>query len=216
MLLDYAGTLFANENRARWLDGLDLSPAQHERLLTRLTTPIHPSRSLPEELRPAWERRDLDPETHRTVYVAAMRGAGLDVIPGIVETLYDRLVSPAFWTPFPDTAATLNLLHAKGIPTVVISNIAWDIRPSFTALGVEHTIQDFVLSYEVGLVKPDPKIFLLACERLGVAPEDTLMIGDDPTTDGRAISVGCRFARIHPISRPPDALLRALTPQLGD
>lgn len=35
-----------------------------------------------------------------------------------------------------------------------------------------------VLSSEVGMVKPDPDIYCLAAERLGIAPEDCLMVDD--------------------------------------
>jgi FMN phosphatase YigB (HAD superfamily) len=53
-----------------------------------------------------------------------------------------------------------------------------------------------VLSYEIGCVKPDPKIFLRACAQLGAQPERTLMIGDTPA-DAGAISAGC-YALILP------------------
>jgi putative hydrolase of the HAD superfamily len=35
-----------------------------------------------------------------------------------------------------------------------------------------------VLSCEVGLKKPDPAIYLLACERLGVQPAECAFVGD--------------------------------------
>jgi FMN phosphatase YigB (HAD superfamily) len=40
-----------------------------------------------------------------------------------------------------------------------------------------------VLSYEVGVVKPDPAIFELALDRLGRPGRRTLMVGDSPRDD---------------------------------
>jgi putative hydrolase of the HAD superfamily len=37
---------------------------------------------------------------------------------------------------------------------------------------------------------PAPRLFEAACDGLGVAPEATLMVGDNPLTDGGAVEVG--------------------------
>jgi putative hydrolase of the HAD superfamily len=37
-------------------------------------------------------------------------------------------------------------------------------------------IDDLVYSHEVGLLKPDPRIYRLSCERLGVAPGEVVFI----------------------------------------
>ena len=51
----------------------------------------------------------------------------------------------------------------------MVSNIAFDLRPAFEAIGVPTDVDEFVLSFEVGAVKPDPAIFETALSRLGVA-----------------------------------------------
>ena len=68
-----------------------------------------------------------------------------------------------------------------------------------------------VLSYEVGCLKPDPKIFLRACGMLSVDPERVLMIGDTPA-DAGAVNAGCA-ALIVPASSPgrPNGLHRAVS-----
>lgn len=109
----------------------------------------------------------------------------------IHDVLYDRHMSPAAWRPYPDAAEVLAELRARGVPVAVVSNIGWDLRPVFAAHGLAELVDAFVLSYEFGRQKPDPAIFLAACEALGVAPQDTLMVGDDREADGGAAALGC-------------------------
>jgi len=47
-----------------------------------------------------------------------------------------------------------------------------------------------VYSHEVGLAKPDPAIFLLICERLGVEPAEVVFIDDLPANVAAAEAVG--------------------------
>ncbi|MBC6447083.1 HAD family hydrolase [Actinokineospora xionganensis] len=218
VLLDYSGTLFRLQPGAAWVDGLvgndgaTLDQVAQDSLLMSLTAPVGPSAHLPAALRADWERRDLDPDVHRAVFVAALRGAELDLTPAMAETLYERIRAPRSWAPYPDTADALRLLNDAGIPVAVVSNIAWDVRGAFEAHGIADLVDEYVLSYAEGVVKPDPKIFLLACDRLGVEPARALMIGDSVETDGAAAALGCRFERVEP--RPtqarPDALISAL------
>jgi HAD superfamily hydrolase (TIGR01509 family) len=72
----------------------------------------------------------------------------------------------------------------------VISNAGWDVRIQFHAAGLHEIVDVYALSYEIGVIKPDPEIFLRPCEELGVAPERALMVGDTPIPDGGALAVG--------------------------
>lgn len=49
--------------------------------------------------------------------------------------------------------------------------------------GVLGFFELVLIEGEIGLSKPEPEIFLLACERLGVAPAETLMVGDSLAND---------------------------------
>lgn len=73
-------------------------------------------------------------------------------------------------------------------------------------------VDSCVLSFEVGSVKPDPRIFRAALEELGVPAESALMVGDSAEADGGATALGCRFALVDPLPtvERPDALLRVL------
>jgi putative hydrolase of the HAD superfamily len=46
------------------------------------------------------------------------------------------------------------------------------------AYGFENLVEDLVYSHEVGMSKPDPRIYELACARLGVAPAETIFVDD--------------------------------------
>ena len=59
-------------------------------------------------------------------------------------------------------------------------------RPLATAFDV------VVISYEVGLSKPDPRIYRLCLERLGVAAPETLLVDDRVDNIEGAVSVGLR------------------------
>lgn len=61
----------------------------------------------------------------------------------------------------------------------MLSNAASDLRGFVTPSdALDGLFDDMIISADVGMIKPDPRIFALACERLGSRPEETLMIDD--------------------------------------
>ena len=202
VLFDFSGTLFRLEPDPSWSDELI-------RVLTAATLAAD---HLPPELADDWARRDLDPDLHRDVYLASLAASGLGLSPAEAEETYERMLDPASWRPYPDTRAALERLRDKDIPVAVVSNIPWDIRTVFRANGVEDLVDEYVLSYLEGVMKPDPKIFLAACERLGVAPGDALMIGDNAEADGGAERAGIPTALVDQmwVDDRPNALLSTL------
>jgi HAD superfamily hydrolase (TIGR01549 family) len=87
------------------------------------------------------------------------------------------------WTVFDDTRPVLRELKSRGVRVVVLSNVGIDIRPCLDRDGLTGFLDGVVLSYEVGLVKPDPAIFEHTLEVLGVPGRRTLMVGDSPRDD---------------------------------
>lgn len=61
----------------------------------------------------------------------------------------------------------------------LLSNVAtpW-ITESFLTAREQELFDSMVFSYQVGMTKPDPRIFLLACERLRVAPKEAVLVDD--------------------------------------
>ena len=221
VLFDFSGTLFRLEEDDSWFRGMELiddtlSPARRRavdehvqaELMQRLTQPTGRSVEMTEQAYHAWLNRDLAPYLHREAYLHVLRESGL--ADHHAEALYQRVVDPASWTPYPDTVEVLRALHAQGIRTAVVSNIAFDLRPAFTAAGA--VVDDFVLSFEVGAVKPDPRIFEVALARVGVSAHDAVMVGDSEENDGAARSVGCDFVLVDPLptAQRPTGLIDAL------
>ena len=200
VLFDFSGTLASLEARDEWFTGTGFDAAQRANVMDRLT---HPTASVPHH---AWKYRDLDPALHREAYLHVLQTSGL--ADEHAEELYRLVTDPAEWSVYPDTAFALTSLRLNGIRTAVVSNIAWDIRPVLTAAEVD----EFVLSFEVGAAKPDPRIFTEALARLDVPAEQALMIGDSEENDGAARELGCSFALVDPlpIANRPTGLIDAL------
>lgn len=216
VLFDFSGTLFRLE-RDSWVNGAtnaDGSPMDAEllaQLKARAGAPISSFATFDEEHQHAWDNRDLDPVLNRKAFLEVLRQIGV-AERAHAERLFARITDPTSWTPYPDAADALRTLAERGIPVAVVSNIAFDIRPAFAGHQLSDYIGEFVLSFERGVIKPDPKIFRLALERIGVDPTKALMIGDHAEFDGGASALGSAFALVppDPVTKRPDALLTAL------
>ncbi len=81
-------------------------------------------------------------------------------------------------TPDPDAEVALALLRAAGLRTAVISNSNGSARSILETLGLARHLEFVLDSFEVGIEKPDPRIFRMALERAGVAPAAAIYVGD--------------------------------------
>lgn len=134
----------------------------------------------------------LDADTSSAKYRAAemlhYQRAGLDT--ELAETLLHVDEYAQFRPLYPDALPTLRGLKKLGCSVTVLSDIHFDIRPLLKEQGADEYIDDYVLSFEHGIQKPDPRIFELALRRSNLAAERALMVGDRPTHDGAASACG--------------------------
>jgi HAD superfamily hydrolase (TIGR01549 family) len=80
---------------------------------------------------------------------------------------------------FPGVLPLLDGLRGAGKRTGLITNgFAETHREKIALLRLERAFTAVVLADEVGMIKPDPRIFLHACSLLGTAPAATVMVGD--------------------------------------
>jgi putative hydrolase of the HAD superfamily len=141
---------------------------------------------LPEELA---KQRDLSAERHRECWMDLL--APLDALAaGLAAHVYEGESSPRGWRPYPDAAPVLEALADRDVPVGVVSDTGWDVRTVFGAYDLDRFVQTFVMSFEHGATKPAPVLFHTACDALGVAPHETLMVGDNHLTDGGAAAAG--------------------------
>ncbi len=158
------------------------------------------SRSLMAEKR---NRRNLSRADHREAYVAGYAPFE-EIAPGLAELMYDEWkTNPLTMVPYPDTPAVLKAFSGAGIPIAIVSNTGWNINAGYAATGLDAFIQTFVLSCDLGIAKPAPELFLTACDRLGVSPERSLMVGNNRLADSGSICVGCHCLILPPV--PPGA-----------
>lgn len=100
---------------------------------------------------------------------------------------------------YPDAISVLLQLKGFGCRIVVLSDIHFDIRPLLRHQGASQYIDDYVLSSEHGIQKPDPQIFELVLERSALDRRRTLMIGDRSTHDGAASESGITTLLLPPL-----------------
>ena len=113
----------------------------------------------------------VDPEEFAPGYVGAME---FEVLPGISESL-------AF-------------LYSCGLELAVVANFDLTLHDRLEQLGLGFAFSTVVTPADAGAAKPDPRIFALALERLGVAPERALHIGDGAVDEAGAAAAGMNFA----------------------
>lgn len=97
-----------------------------------------------------------------------------------------------FCKPRANAVSALHELKQQGYVIGLLSNGRMPFQlHAFQALGIQDLFADVVISGAVGMAKPDPGIFQLACNRLGAAPACCVFVGDNPVADIRgAASVG--------------------------
>jgi putative hydrolase of the HAD superfamily len=102
----------------------------------------------------------------------------------------------------PSVHALLGAMRAAGLKLAVVSN--WDVSLGevLDQLGLAELLDCVVTSAEAGAAKPDPAVFLLALERLGLGPEEVVHVGDSPELDvAGAEAAGIEAILIEPAGR---------------
>jgi putative hydrolase of the HAD superfamily len=144
-----------------------------------------------------------------------------------IHTLWGEHVRLNLWSRVPaDLPDALRALRARGVAVIIVSNSEGMLRPLFSDLGILDCFDHVLDSGLLGIEKPDPRIFQMALDHVGVHHEQALHLGDVYATD----VLGARAANLrvglidpfdhyrgrHPdVPRVPDAatVARALLSQ---
>jgi putative hydrolase of the HAD superfamily len=78
----------------------------------------------------------------------------------------------------PEAVPVLREVRARGLATGLISDCTDELPRYLPDLPIAPLLNTCVFSVEVAVCKPDPRMYLIACNRLGVDPRRCLYIGD--------------------------------------
>lgn len=93
--------------------------------------------------------------------------------------------------PRPDVVETLGWLKSAGYKIGLISDCSLEVPYFWSETPPAALIDEAIFSCSVGLKKPDPRIYALACERLAVTPQKCLYVGDGASQElTGALTVG--------------------------
>ncbi|MEU4377917.1 HAD family hydrolase [Micromonospora echinofusca] len=142
---------------------------------------------------------DADGLTDRWDVADAVRDRYRLRIPSIdlVEELHDCVVADVRLDPL--VACALRIADEAGWTPVVVSNGA--VRQQEAVIrrtGLDRFVADWVISEEVGVSKPNPRIFALAARRVRLPLRGAWVVGDGPEVDiGGAAAVGLPSVWLH-------------------
>ncbi|MET7478483.1 HAD-IA family hydrolase [Streptomyces sp. NPDC005648] len=125
------------------------------------------------------------------------------------QTAYE-LALALLESPFHADDEVVSLLRRARVrvPLVLVSNAALELESDLDSLGLSDLADHVVNSARVGIAKPDPRIYRLAADLAGVAPERCLFVDDSEENVAAAAALGMRAVRF----REAADLERALEP----
>ncbi|MFJ5780343.1 HAD family hydrolase [Streptomyces sp. NPDC093094] len=179
VLVDFGGVITSSVLRAFTDFGASLGG--DPRLPLELLSRDRPTRTLLAD----HECGRIDAEAFERGFADRLRVHGADVS---AEGLTARM--QAGMSIDQDTLALLGDLRVAGHPVALVSNSFG--TGTYDGVDLDAVADAVVISAEVGIRKPSRRIYAIACERLGVDPEEAVMIDDlQQNLDGAArIGIG--------------------------
>lgn len=157
---------------------------------TLVPWPAASAQELNERLAETW---GADPETLHGAWLSRRRERELGPIEPHLRSIAEELGLPGDleavmtmrrdWTfrslvPREDAVATLEELRRRGHLLGMISACSQDVPEVWERTPFRTLFDSTVFSCSVGFSKPDPRIYQLACDELGVTAGDCLFVGD--------------------------------------
>lgn len=126
-----------------------------------------------------------------------------------------RLCYEAARSSIEEARPVLEALSAR-FPMVLVSNFYGNVEAVLTDFNLRRYFGSIIESAVVGVRKPDPAIFALGVEALGLPAENVLVVGDSFTKDiVPARSLGCRVAWLKGKGWTPDEDARTDSSEIG-
>jgi putative hydrolase of the HAD superfamily len=111
--------------------------------------------------------------------------------------LEDRRLLQQHATLYPDVLPFIDEARSRGVAVAYISNCSSNAGPLLDALDLTGRADHVALSCSVGVVKPDPGIYVSTLSALGVEGGDAVFIDDQLTYCAGAAELGIRAVRIN-------------------
>jgi HAD superfamily hydrolase (TIGR01549 family) len=201
VIFDWRGTLVVTMTDTEWVMrahlmlGRPVEAAAVQAMVAQIDAVPEPERLWADGV-------DSDARVHREVYFRVLGEAGLDV--ELVQALY-LIESQAEQNPLAgDVEPMLRAIKGLGVKVAVLSDIHFDLRPSFAAAGLTDFVDAFILSFEHGIQKPQREIFQRALDDLHVRSDQALMVGDRAAYDGPAVALGITTLLLPPLTSVDD------------
>jgi putative hydrolase of the HAD superfamily len=87
------------------------------------------------------------------------------------------------WTEYPDVRPALERLRRRDFKLGIVSNATDLLNKVFDNLDLRKYFDFVIISDEVGVRKPSPRIFMMASEAAGASPSRSIYLGDKPAVD---------------------------------
>ena len=115
----------------------------------------------------------------------------------LVEALHDGIVEHTRLDPM--VACALRIADDAGwVPVIVSNGVVRQQEAKIKKTGLDRYVADWVISEDVGVSKPNPRIFALAAQRVRMRLHDAWVVGDSPEADiGGAATVGLPSIWLH-------------------
>jgi putative hydrolase of the HAD superfamily len=96
-------------------------------------------------------------------------------------------------------------LRSRGLRTAIVSNCDHGTRPVVERLELAREADAVILSFEVGVAKPDAGIYRTALDAVGSAPDEAVFVDDQTTYCDGAAALGIEaFLLIREDGKAPD------------
>jgi putative hydrolase of the HAD superfamily len=120
-----------------------------------------------------------------------LREAGVAPLPPeTVRLLVSLLETRATAALYDDVPGTIAALRTRGYRVGLISNLTTEEKGIVDEFNLRSLFDVAVVSYEIGMAKPEAGVFLHAAERLGLAPEGCVFVDDQPRYLAGGIAAG--------------------------
>ncbi len=182
-MTDLKAVLFDAGNTLIWLDHPFIVDVLREHgvetTAERLMEAEYASKRLMDELARGSKG---DERTRALTYFAEMfrqAGAPESAFPALSQRMFARHAEKNLWGNVRErTDETLDELRRRGYRLGVISNADGQVEAMLGSVGLRPHFELVIDSGLVGIDKPDPRIFELAAERMGIHPAEAMYVGD--------------------------------------